>query len=169
MNKILLSAVLLFFFSACRVSEPASPPENVRVPRPVSADFTVPLINGRSFSLSSFRGKVVLIDFWATWCGPCVYEIPGFINLKNKYGRDGFEIIGFSVDRDKAAAVNFARAKGMNYPVAFADAELQQKYGGIRAIPTTFLIDREGRIAEKIVGAHEESFFDKKIKDLLEG
>ena len=172
MNRILLAAVCLFSFSACRVSENASSPpaarSGLKKPRPVAADFTVPSIKGASVDLASLRGKVVIIDFWATWCGPCVYEIPGFINLKNKYAKDGFEIIGLSVDRDKSVVADFVRAKKINYPVAFADADLQEKYGGIRGIPTTFLIDREGRIVEKIVGAHEESFFDKKIKELLE-
>ena len=181
MNKILkagmffllLPAAFFLSFSACRVSENASDekasPRVAKAPRPAAADFTVPSINGGSVSLSSLRGKVVIIDFWATWCGPCVYEIPGFIKLKNKYEKDGFEIIGLSVDRDKGAVLDFVRQKEINYPVAFADGELQEKYGGIRGIPTTFLIDRAGRIADKIVGAHEESFFDKKIKDLLEG
>ncbi len=173
MNRILLAAVIFLSFSACRVSETGSDetssPRSVKAPRPAAADFTVTSINGAPVSLASLKGKVVLLDFWATWCGPCVYEIPAFINLKNKYGKDGFEIIGLSVDRDKSAVTDFVREKGINYPVAFADGDLQEKYGGIRGIPTTFLIDRSGRIADKIVGAHEESFFDKKIKKLLEG
>ncbi|MBA3066306.1 TlpA family protein disulfide reductase [bacterium] len=171
MKMILLAAVFFLSFSACRVSEngagEASSLSGKKAQRRTAADFTVPSINGASVNLASLRGKVIIIDFWATWCGPCVYEIPGFINLKNKYAKDGFEIIGLSVDRDKAAVMDFVRQKGINYPVAFADGDLQDQYGGIKGIPTTFFIDRSGRIADKIVGAHEEIFFENKIKELL--
>lgn len=170
MKKFLMAMAIVLSFSACGVDEnggSASTRSSVNAPRAAAAGFSLPSVNGGTVSLSELRGKVVLIDFWATWCGPCVYEIPAFINLKNKYAKDGFEIIGLSVDRDRSQMTAFIREKGINYPIAYADAELQEKYGGIRGIPTTFFIDKKGRIAEKVVGAHEENFFDKKIKDLL--
>ena len=130
-------------------------------------DFNLLSIDGGDIRLSSFKGKVVIVDFWATWCGPCVKEIPGFINLKNTYGDKGFEIIGISVDSDKSAFVNFARERGINYPIVYADDAVQSSYGGIRGIPTTFFIDREGRIAEKIVGAYGEDYFIRRVSELL--
>jgi thiol-disulfide isomerase/thioredoxin len=130
-------------------------------------DFTVSTIDGRSVSLASLKGKVVIIDFWATWCGPCVYEIPGFIRLYEKYKDRGLEIIGLSVDRNRSAVVDFARRKGINYHIAFADRDIQAKYGGIQAIPTTFFIDRDGNIAGSVVGARDEAFFEEEVKKLL--
>ena len=130
-------------------------------------DFTLQSIAGSALSLSSYRGKIVIIDFWATWCGPCVSEIPGFIRLKSKYSPQGFEIIGISVDRDRSAVVNFAKEKKINYPIVFADSRVQSDYGGIRGIPTTFIIDRQGRIRDKVVGARGETFFDAKIAELM--
>jgi len=136
---------------------------------PAAPDFEVTAIDGKVIKLSSLKGKVVVIDFWATWCGPCVYEIPGFINLYNKYNERGLEIIGFSVDRDQKAVIDFAKNKGVNYPIAFADGEMQEDYGGIQGIPTTFFVDREGRITGKVVGARDEAFFEKEIIKLLGG
>ncbi|PKN00422.1 MAG: TlpA family protein disulfide reductase [Elusimicrobia bacterium HGW-Elusimicrobia-2] len=170
MDRVLLAALFFLSFSACRVSENggnASTRSSVNEPRAAAAGFSLPSVTGGTVSLSELKGKVVLIDFWATWCGPCVYKIPAFINLKNKYAKDGFEIIGLSVDRGRSQMTGFIREKGINYPIVYADAELQEKYGGIRGIPTTFFIDKKGRIAEKVVGGNEEIFFDKKIKDLL--
>lgn len=170
MKKILLAGILILAFSACRSGgdgEAGSSAAAQALERPIAADFSLPAVNGGSVSLSALKGKVVLIDFWATWCGPCVYEIPAFINLKNKYAKDGFEIVGLSVDRDRSQMADFIRKHGINYPIVYADAELQEQYGGIRGIPTTFFVDRQGRISEKVVGAHDESFFDKRIRELL--
>jgi peroxiredoxin len=149
------------------VAPAANPAANAARERPSAADFSLPAVNGGIVSLSGLKGKVVVVDFWAMWCRPCVWEIPSFVKLKHRYAADGFEIIGLSVDRDRSRMAEFIRRYGINYPIVYADGELQEKYGGIRGIPTTFFIDKRGRIAEKVVGAHEESFFDGKIRELL--
>ncbi|MCD6412848.1 MAG: TlpA family protein disulfide reductase [Elusimicrobia bacterium] len=153
------------------VSRPAesgvSQNEKIRT-RPSAADFTVSAIDGRTISLSSLKGKVVIVNFWATWCGPCVYEIPGLVKVYDKYKDRGLEIIGLSVDRSRSSVVKFASRKGINYPIAFADRDMLRAYGGIQAIPTTFFIDKNGKIADSVVGARDEAFFESEIKKLIQ-
>ncbi len=125
--------------------------------------------NGKTVSSTDFKGKVIVLDFWATWCPPCRAEIPGFIELQKEYGKDGLAIIGASVDgADEIAAVkNFARKFDVNYPVVLADEETVRAFGGVDAIPTTFVIDREGRIVSRHLGFTEKADLEKEIKTLL--
>lgn len=127
-----------------------------------------PASGGAPVTLASFKGKVVVLDFWATWCPPCREEIPGFIKLYNDYKAKGVVVVGVSVDRGGAGLVKEFMAKnGINYPSLMADAAVQQAYGGIRSIPTTFVIDRNGNIQKKFVGGHDMSEFEAVIKPLL--
>ena len=131
-------------------------------------DFTLPQMGGGSFTLSSLSGKVVILDFWATWCGPCRVEIPDFISLQEDYGDRGLEVVGISLDRDKEAVVGpFVEKMGMNYTIVFGDRDVTQRYGGIRGIPTTFLLDRSGNIVKKWVGVTSKETFENEIKKLL--
>ena len=124
--------------------------------------------NGKRIHSSDFKGKVVILDFWATWCPPCKAEIPGFIALQNEYGKKGLAVVGISVDEGGADIVKeVAQKLGMNYPVVLADDKTPQAFGGIEAIPTTFIIDREGRIVTKHLGFTEKDEFEKELKPLL--
>ena len=124
--------------------------------------------DGQTIHSSDFKGKVVILDFWATWCPPCKAEIPGFIALQNEYGKKGLAVVGISVDEGGAAVVKqFAQQSGMNYPVLLADEKTPRAFGGIEAIPTTFIIDREGRIVTKHLGFTEKDEFEKELKPLL--
>jgi len=132
-------------------------------------DFTLKTINGDTISLSSLKGKVVILDFWATWCPPCRMEIPGFVELKKKYG-DKIEIVGISVDNREADVKNFYAKNKMNYPVAMATKEVIEKYNAIYRlmyIPTTFIIDRNGFIQDIKVGFTEKGEFESLITKLL--
>ncbi len=126
-------------------------------------------LHGNMVKLSNYRGSVVMINFWATWCGPCKAEIPDFIDLQDKYGDDGLEIVGISLDKPgKENAVRaFVKAKGINYDVLFGDGAVTDAYGGVRSIPTTFLIDREGQIKAKHVGLRSKDVLESAIKQLL--
>ena len=132
-------------------------------------DFVLPDLDGKSLSLSGFEGKVIILDFWATSCPPCRKEIPDFIKLYDKYRDKGLVIIGVSLDRDSVEKVKkFCRNKGVNYPVAMGNYEITKSYGGIRYLPTTFIIDKNKNIVKKFVGYTSIDVFEREIKALLE-
>jgi cytochrome c biogenesis protein CcmG/thiol:disulfide interchange protein DsbE len=137
--------------------------------RPMPAPgFTLDDLSGKQFSLSDYRGKVVLLDFWATWCDPCRDEVPHFVDLQNKYRGQGLQIIGVSMDDGPKPVREFYDQYKMNYPVAVGTAKLAESYGGILGIPITFLIGRDGRIAAKYVGQVEMPILEDQLKSLLQ-
>ena len=133
----------------------------------MAPEFSLTDITGKPLKLSDFRGKVVMLDFWATWCGPCRIEIPGFIQLQKRYGEQGFTVVGISMDDSADPVVGFYKEMQMNYPVAVGNDRLGELYGGVLGLPTTFLIGRDGRIYAKHVGATELEVFEAEIKQLL--
>lgn len=131
-------------------------------------DFILPTTDGKTFKLSDLRDKVVILDFWATWCPPCRKGIPDLIDLKKRYGSKGFEIVGISVDTDtKAEVIPFMKEKGINYPVVYGNMNVYQQYGGIRAIPTSFVIDKQGKIVASYEGLMSKQTYENHIKKLL--
>jgi len=125
--------------------------------------FTLEDINGRPLSLTDYQGKVVLLDFWATWCAPCLEEIPHFVEMQQKYGPQGMQVIGISMDDNAKPVQAFYQQQKMNYPVAIGDAKLAERYGGVLGLPVTFVIDREGRIAKKFVGATDTKVIEQEV------
>lgn len=124
-------------------------------------------LRGQKLQLSSYRGKVVILDFWATWCGPCGAEIPRFVDLQNKYRDRGLQIIGISLDDDPKPVRSFYQQFKMNYAVAVGDANVAERYGGILGLPVNFVIDREGRIQAKHVGEVDISLIEQEINSLF--
>jgi thiol-disulfide isomerase/thioredoxin len=125
-------------------------------------------LDGKEVSSEQFHGKIVVVDFWATWCVPCIGEIPGYIKLQEKYGKDGLVIVGISIDENGPAQVKkFTQEKGMNYQVVMGTEEVQAVFGGLEAVPTTFLIDRTGQIRDRKMGAEPAAEYEKKIKAVL--
>ena len=129
-------------------------------------DFTLPKLKGGNLTLSSLKGKVIILDFWAVRCPPCRKEIPAFVELYKKYKDKGLEIIGICLDSE-ATVKPFAEKMEMNYPLVFGNQKLDQQYGGIRYIPTTFIIDKQGNITKKHIGYVSRETFEKEIKELL--
>ena len=123
-------------------------------------------LDGKLVKSSDFLGKVVILDFWATWCAPCKVEIPGFIALQKQYGEQGLVVIGVSLDNEPAVVRRFMADFGMNYRVVLGDLMLLQAFGGT-AIPTTVIIDRAGDIVARHVGFTSRQTFENEIKPLL--
>ena len=135
----------------------------------MAPDFMLPKARGEgSITLSDYRGSVVLVNFWATWCPPCREEIPDFIKVRDSLHPQGFEIIGVALDEGGAkVVVPFAQEYGISYPLAIGDQRVTRSYGGIRGIPTSFLLDREGKIVQKYVGAVDAQTLEHAVRTLL--
>jgi len=134
----------------------------------VAPDFKLPNGSGGTVQLSKLRGKIVAVNFWATWCGPCRAEIPGMIDVYEKYKGKGFEIVGISVDRDGWSVINpFVRKMKITYPVVLGGGDVTDAYGGIDAIPTTFFVDRKGHVLMRHVGYMSKDEFEQTIKSFL--
>jgi thiol-disulfide isomerase/thioredoxin len=134
-------------------------------------EFSVKDLEGRPVSSEDIRGKVVLIDFWATWCGPCKKEMPGYQRLLDRFGPQGFVVIGFKFDtmKDTEDPVRFAKRLGIRYPLAVASEAVKQKFGGIEGLPTTMIYDRQGILREKIIGFEYTDVVESTLKPLLKG
>ena len=131
-------------------------------------DFTLRDASGKRVSLSDFKGKVVVLNFWATWCGPCKTEIPWFIDFQKEWQSRGFTVLGVSMDEDGWKAINpYVAEKKINYPVLLGDEDVNQAYGGIDALPTTFIISRDGRVAFLHSGLVNRAEYEKEILQLL--
>lgn len=152
---------------ACK-RQPANPRYETVADAPAAPTWSLVDLNGNSISSDSLRGKVVVVDFWATWCAPCLAEIPGYIELQKKLGSDRFVIVGLSLDRRPLNEVkDFVAKHGINYPIAIAGFSEVEAFGNFEAIPTTFVIDREGRLRFRKSGTAHIDELEALVKPLL--
>ena len=132
--------------------------------------FMLPTITGDSLSMADYEGQVVLLNFWATWCGPCRYEIPDLIELQNEFEPEHFAVIGISLDEDDPDFVRqFAEDMNINYPVALDERGIfAEAFGGVYALPTTYILDKDGQVAHRTIGLFPTEKMKGTIKDLIE-
>jgi len=137
--------------------------------KPANLDFTMKDVEGKDVSLQSYKGKVILLDFWATWCGPCKVEIPHFIEFQQKYGAKGLQVVGVSVDDPVDKLAPYVKEMGMNYPVlqGLGHDAVQDAYGPILGIPVSVMISRDGKICATHTGLTGKDVFEKEIESLL--
>ena len=166
----LLSIGLVFGIYAIRHHRPllqANKVTGASEALPVAPEFSLTDLNGQPLRLSTFHGKVVLIDYWATWCAPCKIEIPRLIVLQKKYEAQGLQVIGISMDDGPGPVRIFARELGINYPIALGNVKVAEAYGGVLGLPIAFLIDRQGRIYRKLIGDAEMQWIESDVQKLL--
>ena len=131
--------------------------------------FSLKNLSGEEVKLESFLGKVLILNFWAVYCPPCRDEIPSLINLKKKFAGNGLEIVGISVDQNPDKVSEFVTEQQIPFPVLMGTKEVSQAFGGINAIPTTFLIDRNLNIVKKHIGLVEQKTFEEELRQLFDG
>jgi peroxiredoxin len=137
-------------------------------PGKAAPEFALYTLDGRSVKLSSLRGKVVLLNFWATWCAPCRVEMPWLVDFSRRYQGQGLEIVGVSVDdgdRERVAA--FVRARNVNYTIVLKDKAVSDAYGGLRFLPQTFFIGRDGKVVKRTYGVRDKDDFENDIRQAL--
>jgi len=132
-------------------------------------DFELASLDGRKVKLSDFKGKAVVLNFWATWCAPCKVEMPWFVDLQNQYGNDGLEIVGVAMDdSDPQKIAQFASEMGVNYPVLLGTNNVSEAYGDVDYLPTTFYINRQGKIVGKVAGLIGKAEIEDDAKKALD-
>ncbi len=156
-------AVLLLALAACTtISVDGDSKVGQKAP-----DFTLPDLDGRPVSLSKYQGKVVVLDFWASWCAPCVAELPVFQSLHERYRDKGFEMVGINVSDENPDVAGFLKGKQIRYTNLIGDEKIQELYGPITGFPTTFIIDRQGTIREQFIGGRPRSEIEGAVEALL--
>jgi peroxiredoxin len=171
--KMLRTALCLF--AGMLVVSCAAPPERAAAPRLKAAakrktapGFSLKDANGQPVALADMKGKVVMLNFWATWCGPCKVEIPWLIDFEQRFRDQGFAVVGISMDDDGWESVKpYLATKKVNYRVVIGDEKTAEIYGGVDSLPSTFLVDREGRVASIHVGLVSKSDYEAEIVELL--
>lgn len=162
-----LALIAVWLFLLLRHPGPGSRSAQTSAARPLAPEFALAGLDGRNLALSNYRGKIILLDFWATWCAPCQTEIPLFVEWQKQYGQRGFQVIGISMDDGPQPVRAFYREFRIDYPVALGNVKVAEDYGGILGLPVNLLIDREGRIAVKYAGTTDLPGMEKQIQSLL--
>ena len=154
------------YLARTRLLRPNSMVGDVRgLPAP---DFELTSLDGKRVKLSDFRGKAVLLNFWATWCSPCKVEMPWFVELQNKYGNDGLVVLGVAMDDTEASKIaRFTSEMGVNYPVLLGNDKVSEDYGNVQYLPTSFFINRDGKFVDKGVGLIDHNEAEKYVQKAL--
>lgn len=157
-----MKKLLFVFFAFLLVSCSSAEKKRKKAP-----DFSLKTPDNKTVKLSDYKGKIVIVNFFATWCPPCRMEIPDFVKFYKENKNKGVEIIGIAVSSRKETVKKIIKEFKINYPVCLGDEKVQSDYGGIRAVPTTFIIDKEGNIYKKQIGMMREEQLKEILKELL--
>lgn len=162
--------ILGLFFGGLFVAYRSQKQPELHPPTPIQdaiqLSLSLPSLDGKSVSLDDLKGKIVIIDFWATWCPPCVAEVPHFVSLQKRYG-DQVQVIGVSIDKSVSPVRSFYTKHGLNYPVVMYDPARVKGFGDISEIPTTFILDKDARVVKRVTGYRGLNFFESQINNLL--
>ena len=162
---VVVAGMLYFGFHSARRSVAGTP---MLKQASIAPDFTLESLDGKSMKLSDLRGHAVLLNFWATYCGPCKIEMPWFVELQKQYGAQGLQIVGVAMDdASKEDIAKFAKDMGVNYPILIGKESVGDEYGGIPALPETFFIGRDGKLMDKIIGLKGRGEIEDDIKKAL--
>jgi len=163
---VIAAAMVYFGFHMARRSGSDAP--SILGKSTPAPDFTLEKLNGGNLKLSDLRGKAVLLNFWATWCGPCKIETPWLVEMQNQYGNQGLQVIGVAMDDSgKDEISKFAKDMGVNYPVLLGKEAVGDEYGGVPALPESFFIGRDGKIVDRIIGLKGKAEIEDAIKKAL--
>jgi thiol-disulfide isomerase/thioredoxin len=161
-------AVIAGAYFARRGHRAPAPLRVTQVDHPLAPAFALPDLNGQQIELSKYQGKVVLVDFWATWCTPCREEIPRFVEWQKQYGDQGLQVIGISMDDGQEPVREFYKKFNLNYPVVMGNDKVAEAYGGVLGLPINFLVGKDGRIIKKYVGMTDLPALEREIQSELQ-
>ena len=154
------------FHAARRPGEGAS--ASVAFKNQMAPDFALQSLEGKTVHLTDFRGKAILLNFWATWCEPCKIEMPWFVELQKRYGPEGLQVVGIAMDdASEKEIAEFAKKMGVNYPVLIGKESVGDAYGGVPYLPLSFFIDRNGKVLSKVPGLKSRSDIEENVKKAL--
>jgi peroxiredoxin len=163
---MVISIMLVFGIQRARHQRPTTTAGKLQ--GQVAPDFTLTSLDGKTMKLSDFRGKAVLLNFWATWCEPCKVEMPWFVDLQKKYASQGLQVLGVAMDDSSPKEIGeFAQKMGVNYPVLIGKEDVGTEYGGIEFLPSTFYISRDGKVLDHVFGLVSRSEIEGDIQKAL--
>jgi peroxiredoxin len=165
---VLVTLMLAFGLHMARRSSEERAAVDARMKGQPAPDFTLQSLDGKTVHLSDFRGKAVLLNFWATWCQPCKIEMPWFAELQKQYGPEGLQVVGIAMDDASPGDIaKFARDLGVNYPVLLGKEAVGDAYGGVQFLPATFYIGRDGKVVDRVFGLKSRGEIEDDIKKSL--
>jgi peroxiredoxin len=167
---VVISLMLVFGIQKTRHSSSAQQNGAGKLRGKEAPDFSLASLDGKTLKLSDFHGKAVLLNFWATWCEPCKIEMPWFVDLQKKYGAQGFQVLGVAMDDSSPSDIaEFAKKMGVNYPIVIGKEAVGDQYGGIPYLPSTFYIDRDGKVVDRVFGLVSRSEIENNIQKAMGG
>jgi peroxiredoxin len=165
---MVVALMLVFGFKLARRSSRSTSASDAQMKSGIAPDFTLQSLEGKTVRLSDFRGKPVVLNFWATWCGPCKIEMPWFVDLQKQYGPAGLQFLGVAMDDASTKDIaEFAESMKVNYPILIGKDTVGDAYGGVQFLPETFFIDREGKVVDKVFGLKGRGEIEDAIKKIL--